>query len=297
MTDQPIEPTHPLRSTWLLLLVPGAIWGASFLFIAEGLEAMGPNAVTFVRILIGFGTLAMFPQARRSVDRSLTPKIILLSVVWLAFPLSMFPYAEQHVSSALTGMLNGANPLFTAMVAFVMTRERPARGVLVGLGVGLVGAVLVALPAVGEGESSALGISLILMALVSYGIALNVAGPIQKKFGVVPLIWRAQGLAILLTAPLGIPELMAAEWSLRPLVSLLLLGSLGTGIAYVMLAIVAGRVGATRASSTTYLIPPVALALGVLIRDEHVALLSVLGGGVCILGAWLMNRARQKLAV
>src|ERR671922_215125 len=50
---------------WILLIVPGVIWGASFLFIAEGLEAMGPNGVTFTRILVGFLTLALFRGSRR----------------------------------------------------------------------------------------------------------------------------------------------------------------------------------------------------------------------------------------
>ena len=54
---------------WILLIVPGVIWGASFLFIAEGLEAMGPNGVTFTRILVGFLTLALFPGSRRPVSR------------------------------------------------------------------------------------------------------------------------------------------------------------------------------------------------------------------------------------
>ena len=54
---------------WILLIVPGVIWGASFLFIAEGLEAMGPNGVTFTRILVGFLTLALFPGSRRAVSR------------------------------------------------------------------------------------------------------------------------------------------------------------------------------------------------------------------------------------
>jgi drug/metabolite transporter (DMT)-like permease len=162
--------------------------------------------------------------------------------------------------------------------------------------VGFAGAILVALPAAGEGENSAFGVFLILCALASYGVALNVAGPIQRQFGVVPLIWRAQGLAIIFTAPLGVPELMEAEWSLRPMVSLLLLGAFGTGIAYVMLAIAAGRLGATKASATTYLIPPVALVLGVLIRDEKVAILSIVGGAICVLGARLMNAARATTA-
>ena len=79
---------------WLLLVVPGVIWGASFLFIAEGLRAIGPNGVTFVRILVGFATLAVLPSARRPVPRSQWPGLALLGVLWLAFPLSMFPFAE-----------------------------------------------------------------------------------------------------------------------------------------------------------------------------------------------------------
>jgi len=54
-----------LTSGWLLLIIPGLIWGASFLFIAEGLRSIGPSGVAFVRICIGFATLALFPSARR----------------------------------------------------------------------------------------------------------------------------------------------------------------------------------------------------------------------------------------
>jgi drug/metabolite transporter (DMT)-like permease len=93
---------------WALLLTPGTIWGASFFFIAEGLEAMAPNGVTFTRIAIGFLTLSLLPAARRPIARDDRLKTALLGVLWLAFPLSMFPFAEQHVSSALTGMLTGA---------------------------------------------------------------------------------------------------------------------------------------------------------------------------------------------
>ncbi len=102
---------------WALLVVPGVIWGASFLFIAEGLTAVEPNGVTFTRIAIGFLTLSLFPSARQPVARADWAGTAALGVLWFAFPLSMFPFAEQHVSSALTGMLNGATPLFVAAVA------------------------------------------------------------------------------------------------------------------------------------------------------------------------------------
>jgi len=281
----------------LLLVVPGIIWGASFLFIAEGLRSIGPNGLTFVRILVGFGTLSFLPGVRRPVARADWTGVALLGVIWLAFPLSMFPFAEQRVSSALTGMLNGANPLFVAIVAAFFARRLPSRGVRAGLAVGLTGAVLVAWPTIHEGRSSVVGVLLILAALVSYGFALNIARPLQQRHGALPVIWRAQAVALVLTAPLGLPELFAAHWSPGPLVALLALGSLGTGIAYVLISVAAGRLGATRASATTFLMPGVALILGMLVRGERVALLSVVGGAVCVAGAWLIHRTQAGQAL
>jgi len=282
---------------WILLIVPGVVWGASFLFIAEGLAAMGPNGVTFSRILIGFLTLALFPGSRRAISRADWPGTALVGVLWMAFPLSMFPYAEQHVSSALTGMLNGSVPLFTAIVGAGMARRWPSRDIANGLAVGLAGGVLMGLPTLGQGRSTALGVLLILAALVSYGFALNVARPIQQRQGALPVIWRAQLVALVLTAPLGLPDVLHARWSPGPIFSLLALGALGTAVAYVLTVMAAGRIGATKAAATAFLIPPVALLLGVLVRGEHVATLSVVGGVVCLGGAWLMRRAQLEHAV
>ena len=198
---------------WILLLVPGTIWGASFLFIAEGLEAMGPNGVTFTRILVGFLTLSLFPGSRRAISRADWVGTALVGVLWMAFPLSMFPYAERHVSSALTGMLNGAVPLFIAIVAAGMARQWPSRDIALGLAVGLLGAVLMGLPTLSQGRSTVIGVLLILAALVSYGFALNIARPVQQRQGALPVIWRAQAVALVLTAPLGLPELLRAHWS------------------------------------------------------------------------------------
>ncbi len=261
--------------------------------MAEGLRSIGPNGVCFVRVCVGFATLALFPAARKPVARSDWGSVAWLGLLWFAFPLSMFPYAEQRVSSALTGMLNGANPLFATLVASYILRKVPSRGVAAGLAVGLTGAVLMAVPALDEGHSSAIGVAMILAALVSYGFALSIARSLQRKYGAVPVIWRAQGVALILTAPLGIPDLLAAHWSILPLVSLLALGSFGTAIANVLMASAAGHFGAARASGTTFLIPVVALVLGVVLLHERVALLSVAGGLVCLVGAWLMKRAAK----
>jgi len=278
----------------LLVVLPGLIWGASFLFIAEGLEAVSPSGVAFVRILVGFLTLSLVPAVRRPILKADRVGTAVLGVIWLAFPVSMFPLAEQHVSSALAGMLNGAVPLFVAAVASALARRVPPRAVLVGLGVGFLGAILIALPGLTASEGPAgqtIGVLLILAALVSYGFAYSLSGPLQQRNGALPVIWRALGVATLLTAPLGLPSVLAGRWSVWPAVSLIALGAGGTGIAYVMTATAAGRMGATVASINNFFVPVVALALGVGLRHEQVSWISIAGAAVCLLGAWLIRRA------
>jgi drug/metabolite transporter (DMT)-like permease len=137
-----------------------------------------------------------------------------------------------------------------------------------------------------------LGVLLILAALVSCGFAYSLSGPLQQRNGALPVIWRALGVAVILTAPLGIPAVLAGHWSLRPIASLIALGAGGTGIAYVMTATAAGRMGATVASVNNFFIPVVALALGVWLRHEQVSWISIAGAGICLLGAWLIRQAR-----
>lgn len=275
----------------LLLLGPGLIWGASFLFIAEGLDAIGPFGLAFFRILVGCATLGLLPASRRPVPRGDRPAIALLGALWFALPLTLYPLAEQRVASALAGMMNGAIPLLTALLGAALARRAPSRGELGGLGVGLAGSLLVAGPALGAGGSGALGPLLIFVAMACLAASLHLARPLQRRSGVLPVVWRAQAAALVLSAPLGLPQFAAARWSPGPLLALLALGALGTGIAYVLLASAAARFGATRAAAVNFVIPGVALVLGVAVRGERVALISIAGAALCAAGARLLHRA------
>jgi len=295
-TTEPSNVAHETsdRSTsnlldWAVLVLPGTIWGASFLFIADGLEALPPDGITFLRFVFGFLTLSMIPGARRTVLPSDRAGIAWLGVLWLAFPMSMFPHAEQHVSSALTGMLNGAVPLIATGVAVVATRRLPSRAVLLGLAVGAGGVVLMALPGINAGSNSARGIALIAAALLSYGVAINLARPLQERNGALPVVWRALAVAALVTMPLGAPALLNAHWSPRPFLAVLALGVLGTAVASAVMAVAVGRLGASRASATAFFMPIVALFLGVVVRGERVAGVAVGGVALCLAGAWLVR--------
>jgi drug/metabolite transporter (DMT)-like permease len=295
MTNASSPAPHPSVADWSLILIPGVIWGASFLFIAEGLRSVGPMGVTLVRVAVGFAALAFFRAAWKPIERKDWGSIVALGVLWMAFPLAMFPFAEQRISSALAGMLNGIVPLSTTIIAATIARRLPTRGIQLGLAIGLVGGVLMAIPDLGD-ASSAAGIAMVVIACISYGFAPNIARPLQMKYGALPVIWRAQSIAFLILLPLGFRDVQDAEWQLVPVLSLLALGALGTGVAHVVFATAAGRIGAAKASASAFLIPPVSLLLGVLVRDEHVAMLAVAGGALCVAGAWLMRRESTKRA-
>jgi drug/metabolite transporter (DMT)-like permease len=287
------------RSSWdglvdsVLIAAPGLIWGASFLFIAEGLASTSAYGVAFARIAIGFLTLMLVPAARRPIAAVDRRGIVALGTLWFAFPCTMFPMAEQHVSSALTGMLNAATPLFTAVVAAIIARRLPGAATVKGLVLGFTGAVLMALPGATSIGGTRTGILLILAALASYGVAFNLARRLQQRNGALAVTRAALGVALVLTAPLGLPAVASAHWSARAILALLALGVLGTGVATALAAMAAGRLGSTRASASTFIIPVGALVLGVVVRNETVALVSIAGVAVCLTGAWLLRRAQH----
>ena len=273
------------------MLGSAGIWGASFVFIATSLEHFRPGVVTFVRIAVGLLTLTAFPGARARIDRADRGRVVLLGVLWLAFPMTLYPIAQQHISSGLTGMLGASIPVFTAVVAGVVHRQLPARVHGVGIAVGAVGIVLLGLPALGAGRNSAVGVGLIVTACVSYGLAFNVAVPLVRRYGAMPVFWRALLVSVPLTLPYALVGLRHSTFGWRSLAANVTLGAGGTAIAFVLLLTLTARAGATRSSMTTYLEAAFAFALGTIIRHEPVRALEVLGCGTLLVGAWLSSRS------
>lgn len=275
---------------WGLLLSAAGIWGASFLFIAEGLEAFEPFFIAWGRVLLGAMALALFPASRAHIRREDMPRVGMLAFIWMAFPLTLFPIAQQWIDSALAGMLNGAVPLFAAGFAAAFLGRLPRHLQAVGLGIGFGGVVLIALPATDGASATVLGIVLVLVAVACYGLSINIAVPLQQKYGSLPLINRAQWIAVAMLTPLGVWDLARSDWQFSSALALIALGIGGTGLAFVAMASLVGRAGATRGSVAIYFVPVVAIVLGVVYRDESVAWLSLGGIGLVLVGAWLSSR-------
>jgi drug/metabolite transporter (DMT)-like permease len=265
------------------------IWGSSFVLIAYALDSFAPGLITFGRLFLGLVALALFPAARAPVARSDWPTIALLGVVWMAIPFVLFPLAQQWISSALTGMINGAMPLFSALFAALLLKRLPRRAQAIGLLIGFFGVVLLTIPGANS-ASSALGIALVLAAVMMYGLAVNLAVPLQQQYGGLPVLLRSLAVASVLTLPLGIWSLGSSEWSWGAAGSVVALGVLGTGVAFVMMAALVGRAGATRGAVAIYFIPIVAVLLGVTIRGDVVTPLALFGVGLVIVGAYVTSR-------
>ena len=281
----------PFATTdWALLVGPATIWGGSFLFMAIGLDAFTPGVVTLLRVGFGFVALAFLPAARQPIERSDRGRIALLGVTWMAFPLTLFPIAQQWIDSSLAGMLNAAMPLLTVLISWLVFRSPTGPRRLFGVAVGMGGILLIGVPEATTAATNAVGVGLVVVAVSSYAVAVNLTGPLQQKYGSVPVITRALGAALIFTLPYGLWGIPASELAWDSLLACFVVGAGGTGAAFVMAATLTGRVGPVRTSLITYVVPVISIVLGVIFRDETVTAPAVVGTGVVLLGAWLSSR-------
>lgn len=278
---------------WLLFASVAIIWGASFLFIDIALDAFHPGLITWLRVGLGALALSLLRSARVRFDKPDNMRVLALSLVWVFVPFTLFPLAQQYINSAVTGMLNGAVPMFTAVIGGLFF-ARPTRGPQrVGLAIGFVGIAAISISSGGAGASAFIGVAMVLVATLCYGLATNLAGPIQKKYGSVPVMARMLVLATVWTTPFGLVGLSDSAFVWSAAVANVVLGIVGTGIAFVLMATLVGRVGGPRASFITYLIPVVSLALGVAFRGDHVSAAALVGAVLVIAGAFLASRQER----
>ena len=217
-------------------------------------------------------------------------RIVALSLLWVAIPFTLFPLAQEHINSAVTGLLNGATPVFAAIISVLFVKVVPKGVQLWGLAVGFGGVVLISFASSGSGTTQLLGVILVLAATGCYGISLNIAPPLQAKYGAVTLMSAVLTLATIWVLPFGLVSLGDSTWSVLPVLAVVALGAIGTGFAYWIMSSLVGRVGGIRASFITYLIPVVSLVLGVAIRGDVVRPLAIVGAVMTILGAFFASR-------
>jgi len=288
-----------MRTRFLLLT---AIWGASFLFIKLGLEALAPAQLVLARLAIGALVVSVV-MAVRGERWPRSPRIwghmLIAAVLQNTLPFMLIAHAELHLPTTVVAICNATVPLFTvAIAAIALPDERPGLRRLIGLGVGFAGVfvVLGAWHARGPDPRYAL---LVLAGTACYALggvhmrkATAGSGLSGLSLTAAQLALGAAQMAVIVPWTTTLPTALP----LRVVLAVGTLGALGTSFAYVLQYELLRRAGATVASTVTYCLPIVSIALGVIVLDEPLAWNAPLGAAIIIAGA-LLSRARAKARV
>jgi len=276
---------------WALTGATALVWGSSFLLIGIAIDDVATPVVPFARVVFGALALLCVPAARRMLPRSEWPRIVFLGLVWMAIPFLLFPMAQETTSSAVAGMINGALPVFTVAVTAVFLRRPPTAFRVLAVIVGFGGIALISYGSIQDsGGADARGIVLLVLAVLSYAVAVNVSTPIQRKYGSLPVILHVQLAAVLWTAPAGLGGISDSTFTVEAVAALAVLGALGTGVAFALYGLLLARTGPVRGMIGVFFTPIVATVLGVVFRDEPLSIISVVGMMVVIVGAAMTSR-------
>ncbi|HEY3732054.1 MAG TPA: DMT family transporter [Steroidobacteraceae bacterium] len=279
--------------TPLELTLLGAIWGASFLFMRVSVGELG--ALPLVEIRLGLGALMLLPfawRARADLARAGWWRLAGIGAINSAIPFVLFAWGTERAPAGIGAITNSMTVPFTALVAYILYRERISSSRIVGLCLGLIGVVVLASGKV-AGASVGPAVAAGTAAALLYGFGANLI-----RHSLVGIPASAVAGATLLGASLLIAPLAIATWPATPIgtpswVSAMLLGVLCTGAAFVLYYRLIHRIGAPRAATVTYLIPLFGVLWAWLVLGEAVTLSMGLAA-VLILGGVALSQQRAR---
>lgn len=280
------------RRGWALFLAMSVIWGVPYLLIKVAVDEVTPVVVVFARCAIGAALLLPWTLRAGHLRTALRHWrwLLVFTVLEMTAPWLLLSYAEQSLSSSLTGLLVAGVPFVAAVAARVAGEEdrlTPVR--LLGLGIGVVG--ITALLGLDVEGADLLPILAVGAVVVGYATAPMV---VSRKLPEVPGV-AAASVALTITAvvyaPFAVPRLGdAADASGEALLSLLALGAVCTALALALFFALIREVGPQRALVITFVNPVVAVLLGVLLLDEPFTLGIALGLPLVLAGCVLATR-------
>jgi len=323
--NQPASsPSHAARSDreafiWGLFLSLALIWGSSFLFIKIGLDAgMAPFTLVTWRMVMASLLLVVvlrFTRGRMPRASGSVRRLTILALCNVAIPGLLISWGEQSISSALTSVLNGLNPLFTIVIAALVLRDEPITlNRLAGLLIGFGGAALIASPNLGQsgpgvnGTAALLGELAVALGALSYAVGAVYsrhritghalvddpeAGPRQASPVEIALPQAAISgvfcaiFALLFERPAG--GLIALPPNAASWFSVTWLGMLGSGLAYLLFFRLVRAWGATRTTMVTYAMPIVGISLGFIVLQEAFQPVEVVGTVLVLAGLILAH--------
>src|SRR5215467_10594898 len=289
-----------MRRPIVILTLLAFIWGASFMLIKIADRQLAPATLILGRLgtatllLAAIAFVRIGPSETLAQIRAAWRWLVVVGLVNTAVPFWLLSWGEKRIDSGLASIIQGAVPIFNALLAFAFFRESRVGGLrLVGLAIGFVGVALL-VGAQPEGKLLA-ALAVVAMALC-YAIGALIAG--RHLRGTPPLVVALASTAVstLAVLPVGIVQAPSGMWRGETVLSILVLGFVGTAIAYLLFFELIQRAGANYATLVTYLVPPIALAYGAIFLGESFGLTAFLALALVLVGVALATGSVRRLA-
>jgi drug/metabolite transporter (DMT)-like permease len=280
-----------MRRPAVILALLALIWGASFMLIKIADRQLTPATLILGRLgsatllLAAIALLRLGPGETLRQLRAAWRWLVVVGLVNTALPFWLLSWGEKRIDSGLASIIQGAVPIFNALLAFAFFREARVVGLrLVGLVIGFVGVALL-VGAQPQGKLLA-ALAVVAMALC-YAIGTLIAG--RHLRGTTPLVVALASTAVstLAVLPAGIVQAPSGMWHGETIMAILVLGFVGTAVAYLMFFALIQQAGPNYATLVTYLVPPIALAYGAIFLDESFGLTAFAALALVLVGVAL----------
>lgn len=280
-------------------LVTVVVWASAFVGIRDLVGVLSPGTIALGRLSVGVVALglALWRTGWRPVARRDLVLIVASGVAWFAIYNVALNEAERHVDAGTAAMLTNLGPIFIAVFAFVFLRETLPPRLLAGIAIAFGGAVVigVATSNASGSESSLLGIALCVLAALLYGMGVTFQKPALRNVSPLQVTWIAcltGWLLCLVFTPTLIAEVQTARAT--DIAWLVYLGLFPTSLGFLTWTYALSRTAAGRLGATTYLVPPVAIAISWLLLGEIPPTLAIVGGAACIGGVIVARSSPRR---
>jgi drug/metabolite transporter (DMT)-like permease len=288
-----------------MLLGLSAIWGSSFMFIKVAVGELEPASLVAGRLVLAALTLLVIVSTRTSLRSARTQirahigAFLFVALFNSAVPFWLLAWGETRIDSGTAALLQACAPLFTALLALFFVRsERVSGDRLLGVLVGF-GGVALLVGAVPSG--SVLGALAVVLTGFCYAASSLAGGRYLRDVPAATIAFGTASLAALVSMPFGLAQVPSSVPGWKVIGSVVFLGVVGLGFAYVLYFALITGAGASRAILVTYLVPPVALFYGATILDESFSLTDLAGLALILAGVSLgtgvaQGRLRRRAA-
>jgi len=278
---------------WLLLIVLGAIWGSAFIFIKIATPELG--SVFLVSLRLAIASLIFLPillqHKYRKQFRNAFPHILFLAIFNNAIPFVMFSEASYGSDSSMLAILNSSTALLTLTIAFFWIDERFSKLQLFGLFVGFLGIIILVNPA--NSSTTLLSSFYALLGASCYalcGVFIQKYSQNINKFVLIGWSLAFGSLVLIPIALFNIPEVFPSK---STILSVLWLGGISTGLAFIGYVRLIEKIGAVRTSTVAYLLPVFGIIWGYIFLGESITLNIVIGCIMVLVGIFFATNKKS----